>query len=578
MTLAMIKKYALPFFVLALLAFALYGRTLNYPFVFDDQNVIIENPTLRYLSSIPSFFTTLSPTGENDTTGLYRPILYSSFTINYYLSGLNTFSYHLFDVLLHIINSFLIFLVIIELQKLTKNENRAVALLFAALFCVHPVLTQSVIYLSARSVLIMTFFCLGSFLFYIKYRTDKKAWLLAASAALFGCALLTKESSPVFIGVIFLLELFFQKEQGNKLKGSFARITPFAAAALIFVAARLIILSKASETLVRYNYIQHWLAEVSILPRYIALVVNPSGLCVEHYVPDARITDGWFLTGVATIAVSSMLFSRFFKKDRLLACLFAWPFLALLPEMVVPLPERMVEYRLYLPMAGIMLFIATAYSRWAVGATKAAVRYTAIAVLCIIVLSGVMAVNKSTVWASPRTLWVDATSKNPDYFRPYHNLGDYLFEKGEYVEAIQALTKSIMLNPKSYKSYNTLGLALSKIGNTTAAKQMLGESLRINPEFDNAYNNLGNIYFEEGSIDKAIPMYLKALEINRFNYKAYYNLGFAYLESGAYQDAFDVFVKMAVNCPERGESKKEGADLLNRYGQHELASKLMESQ
>ncbi len=575
----MFKKFLLPIFVLTLLVFAVYGRTLNYPFVFDDHNVIIENPTLRYLSNIPRFFATLSPAGENDFTGLYRPILYSSFTINYYLSGLNTFSYHLFDVLLHIINSFLIFLVIIELQKLTKNENRAVALLFAALFCVHPVLTQSVIYLSARSVLIMTFFCLGSFLFYIKYRTDKKAWLLAASAALFGCALLTKESSPVFIGVIFLLELFFQKEQGNKLKGSFARITPFAAAALIFVAARLIILSKASETLVRYNYIQHWLAEVSILPRYIALVVNPSGLCVEHYVPDARITDGWFLTGVATIAVSSMLFSRFFKKDRLLACLFAWPFLALLPEMVVPLPERMVEYRLYLPMAGIMLFIATAYSRWAVGATKAAVRYTAIAVLCIIVLSGVMAVNKSTVWASPRTLWEDAINKYPDVIaRPYHNLGQYLFDNGEYVEAIRALTRSIMLDPKSYQSYNTLGLALSKIGNNTTAKEMLGESLRINPEFESAYGNLGNIYFEEGSIDKAIPMYKKALEINRFDYKTYHNLGVAYLESGAYQDAFDVFVKMVVNCPERGESKKEGADLLNKYGQPELASRLMEVQ
>lgn len=543
-----IKRYAIPFFLLTLLTASVYGGTLNYPFVFDDFNVVVQNPALRDISNIPRFFTTLGPRGKTDTTGLYRPIVFSSFTINYLLSGPNTFSYHLFDVFLHIINSFMLFLVITALQKAIKHENPAIAFLFSALFCVHPVLTQSVIYISARSVLIMTFFCLGSLLAYLKYKATDKALMLAFSAFLFACALLTKESAPPFVVVIILTEFYFQRKNRDRLRTAVMRIIPFVAAAAIFIAVRSYFLSKAAVTLLGGGYVSHWLAEISVVPRYLLVILYPPQICIDHYIPDVQLSDPILWAGAGIIAALALVLYIILRKDALLACLLAWPLFALLPEMILPVPERMVEYRLYLPMAGLMAFLCVAYSKWYVGASRTATRAVTAVMLVSLATLGIFAYEAGKVWASPISIWQDAVRKNPYNSRAHYNLGVAYSEEGSHLKseelmdnAIKEFRQALKISPGYAEAHNYLGIDYAAKGMGDKAIEEYQFALKILPAFADAHYNMGTAYGAKGLLDKAIDELQIALTIKPYDADAYYFLGNAFAAKGMFDKAIEEY-------------------------------------
>ena len=153
----------LPFLILSILPWITYYNTLNNEFVFDDLILIQDNKTI------------LSPKNINDITSIiteeegYRPIRALSYAIDYHFSGLNPFSYHISNIVYHIINCFLVYLITLLLLA-----NRATAFFTAILFAVHPIHTDSVTYIAGRRDILFTLFYLIGFYTFIKYRKTQK--------------------------------------------------------------------------------------------------------------------------------------------------------------------------------------------------------------------------------------------------------------------------------------------------------------------------------------------------------------------------------------------------------------------
>ena len=87
------KKF-LPHYLLAALVFLVYGNTLQHSFHFDDIPSILEKPWIRGLDKIPQFLFSF----------FQRPLVILSFNINYAISEFSVWSYHLFNIIFHVLS------------------------------------------------------------------------------------------------------------------------------------------------------------------------------------------------------------------------------------------------------------------------------------------------------------------------------------------------------------------------------------------------------------------------------------------------------------------------------------------
>jgi len=162
--------------IIILLGFLVYSATFKVPFVLDDRHVIIENPAVRDLG----YF--MDPAGISGK----RFIGYLTFALNYKLHGLDVTGYHAFNLLVHLINALLVYLLVVftfntpwfsgnglkDMSGMRHSRNR-IALFTALLFVSHPVQTQAVTYISQRFASLATMFYLLSLVMYIKWRESK---------------------------------------------------------------------------------------------------------------------------------------------------------------------------------------------------------------------------------------------------------------------------------------------------------------------------------------------------------------------------------------------------------------------
>ena len=164
------RKRLPAFITIAAIGLFIYSGVLNAPFVFDDHLNIETNLKVR---SLANFL---------DLSGA-RYVTYLSFALNYRLGGLNTFGYHLFNVIIHAANAvFLYLLISLVLRALREkvwvpgNQGSAPAgIAFAAslIFLTHPVQTQAVTYITQRFASLAAFFYLLSLMLYVKARLTK---------------------------------------------------------------------------------------------------------------------------------------------------------------------------------------------------------------------------------------------------------------------------------------------------------------------------------------------------------------------------------------------------------------------
>ncbi|MBE9532359.1 MAG: hypothetical protein IME98_06085, partial [Proteobacteria bacterium] len=227
----MVKRWprSAAYLLLLIIGLLIYSNTLQSPFVLDDRFFIVENPMIIDLAN----FSDLSGT---------RYVTFLSFALNYAISSLDLFGFHLTNILIHIVNAVLLYLFIdLTLSspalKGSSKELRALGAPLAAalLFLTHPIETQAVTYIVQRGASLATLFYLASLCLYVKARLtcgsgSAKRRIFFYVAALAACLIAqkTKELAFTLPAVIVLYEFtFFSITDGVKKK--IAYVAPFVA-------------------------------------------------------------------------------------------------------------------------------------------------------------------------------------------------------------------------------------------------------------------------------------------------------------------------------------------------------------
>jgi len=205
-------RFIVPAFVVAI-TFIGYMGTLRYDFVYDDEYVIVQNPSIQSWAALPRFFTEHLWFFKFSMSNYYRPIFLVWLALNHTLFGLDPVGYHLTTVLAHVTVTLLVF----HLARRLTGDLGAAAIA-SLLFGLHPAHIEGVAWICGVSEPLMAMFLLGSFLCYLRYRDTnigrRKLWFVA-SLGLATLAVFEKETAVILPALIFAYEVIFRRSDGG---------------------------------------------------------------------------------------------------------------------------------------------------------------------------------------------------------------------------------------------------------------------------------------------------------------------------------------------------------------------------
>jgi tetratricopeptide (TPR) repeat protein len=521
-----------------------YGPALNGPFVFDDQYLpffsphFAEQPMLLAIRGV-------------------RPFLMFTFWVNSHMAGTQPYLYHLFNLLFHVVNSLLVFLIARKLISWAGSEGRVrdgLAAFAGALFLLHPVQTESVSYVASRSENLSALLLFGAIAVFVLRRRMAVSWPVSlAILILYGAAVSTKEHTVVLPAILLLIDYFWNP--GFSLVGirrNWKLYAPLLAGGALaaWSVAPLLSSPTAGFSVKGLPWYDYFYTQWRALWIYFRLFVLPFGQSADYNYPIVRTPfDPWALAGLAGLLIL-LASAVYFRKRYPLACFGFLAALVLLAptSSVVPIADAVTERRLYLPMLGLVLVVVELLRQWR--ARRHVVVGTAVAVLVVL---SFLCFQRNQVWASDVTLWEDAVAKSPRNWRAHFQLGVAYLEQRRcdvaareyeiaaglgkpdyrlYVdwansenclnrpeEALEKLRLAVGIERRAV-AFSEMALIYGKLGNDAEAFAAIATALELNPQDDLAYFYRGNLRVRSGDLAGAAADYGRAIEINPDNEQA----------------------------------------------------------
>lgn len=504
--------------VFSLIGAGLYGWTLGFPMEFDDFMYLKDNPlstdvrSFAYPLEFKEFANRAAGLGldpDLSTNFILRPVAYLTFYWNYQLDAYNPEWWRLANVVIHVVNSLLVFALIMLLLagwvrqgRLMHGSSVFISVTSALLFLVHPLAIESVTYIVQRFTSMGTlFYLLGLCLYFggVQSVTATRSLALRLSGAgVLLAGMLTKECTFTAPLIAVMLDVVVR---GSTLRGALRRAVPLLV--LLPVIPVLVLLVSWAQnggdfslqhavnlTNLKDEPWSHWhflLTQLTVIVEYMRLAVWPTGLNLDPEWPLYRsITDGPVMAAIGWIVVllgCSFAAYRLFRREPRAALVFAaliWFFTTVfISSGLVPLPDLKAEHRSYLPSIGLFVIVACLLdglrrwrpSRWAAG-------------LLVLVAAGALSlvtVRRNELWRTQITLWEDTAVKSPNKPRVWGNLGCAHFEVGNVDQAIQYLTTSIAVEPAYQIGNLNLALALNAAQRHSEAIDVLAKFLKRAP-------------------------------------------------------------------------------------------------
>ncbi|MDA1209137.1 MAG: tetratricopeptide repeat protein [bacterium] len=480
------KRWLTPlaFFVIG---FALYASSLHNPFIaLDDPMLIVDNPAIANISirSVKHFFSTFDPE-------LYIPVTFLSYQLDYIINGLDPFSFHLQNLLLHIVNALL---VVLLLKKLTKNQIGAT--IGGLLFLVHPLQSEAVLWASARKDVLSACFFLLSMLSYMKH--TKKWYYISLMLFILGAL-----SKPVVI-VLPLLLLLLDTRDGRAMRVQ--TILPFFCVSIVIGAIGLL---GKMQILAHQTLLDKVLLSMRNITLTLQHVVWPTKLSLFYpYTEAITMMTPVFL--VSLIVVAALLMAMLIRRNANQDIVFGmcWFLLLLAPTLLnFQKGENFGDIYItsdrysYLPLIGIIFIVTTYMKHWKAGLALALV-------YCF------LTVQQAGIWRTDKKLYKHALRYYPNAQVAHNTLGALYYDEGLIKQAADHYVQSIEIRPTG-----------------------------------KAYANLGQAYFSAGVYIEAIASYKKAMELNPLNAPVQLQIGGAYAKLGQYQKAIDAMELTSILDP-----------------------------
>lgn len=522
------KKLAAAGLIAALVSIA-YSNSLHCDFHLDDYHQLVDNAAVRTLSNIPRFF--VNPHLESYYGGVtgYRPLTLASFALNYYFGGYGPAGYHLVNILLHISNAFLVFLIVSAVAD-AGRERRYLAILVAGLFAVHPVQTSAVTYISGRAVLLASFFSLLAFYSFLRFRDDagRRGLWLPAAALTFLLGLLSKEIAVSVIGLAAAYDFFFR---GKRRPGFWLPYVLWVLELGGFLMVKSVLQGSALPE-GAYGVAGYFFSEMEVILGYIRLLLLPVNQNAYYALPLTGVTGATVASSTVVMVVIFVLV-KIGRRDPALGFFGLWFFVALAPEStLVPITDLMVEYRPYMASAGLIAAVVLLAGR---AARTQAFRPAAVLVM---VLLTILTYARNGAWATEKTLWTDVVNKSPGSVNAWISLGSAYVTEKDYSRAAVIFRRGLMMTAAPadiYKLHNNLGLCYDAVGRPEDAIREYKDAIGAESDIVDAYINLGCAYFREGRYADAEAAFEGAEKVSPGYPLALFDLSLAYKKLG--QDA-----------------------------------------
>ncbi len=510
---------------IVLAALAAYGNSFAGPFVFDDRPAIIDNPTLRQWWPP---WSVLSPPAEGASV-CGRPLLNLSFAIDYALGGTRVTGYHVTNLLLHVGAGLLLFGVVRRtlqcpaLRGWVGQDGVPVSAAVAALWVVHPLLTESVTYVVNRSeVLAGVWFLLTLYAFIRAVAggvsdgpgrgAERTGWHLTAFVAcLLGMA--SKEWMAAAPLIVLLYDRTF-------VAGSFReawrrrRLVYLGLASTWLLLALLMVGSRQRNGVAGFGLgVSSWtyaLTQAQAIVRYLGLAIWPDALVFDYGNYLVRDAAAAVLPGLGVVALVAATVGALGRKP-VPGFAGAWFFAILAPSSsVVPLVSQTVaEQRMYLPLAAVI-------GPGVIGLYRALGRRSFAVFLALVVGWAWLTARRNDAYRDEATLWRDVIAKWPGNARAHDNLGLLLARQpGRLNDAIAEYRAALRLDPVFTRAHFNLGLALAQVpGRLDEAIAEYHAALQLEPDLAEAHNALGAAWSQTaGRVNDAIAEYQMALRL-----------------------------------------------------------------
>ena len=589
------------FWALLLIAFVFiaYTQVFRAGFIWDDESHLTQNPCVVGPLGLKEIWTT--------TQAVYYPLVLTTFWALHKFVGLNPLPYHALNVLLHAVSAILLWRVLRLLQVRG-------AWLGAALWALHPVMVQSVAWVTELKNTQSCVFYLLSILFFLKWEDqggavsrlpqrrigDRRSLVFALSLLFFLLATLSK---PSVVMLPFVLALCVWWMRGKIRWRDALALAPFALISVVASAwtiweqrfharavgpdwaqtfpERLIIAGKAIWFYLGKLVWPHplifiyprWDVDSSKVVAYLPLLAAIAGLVALWFIHAKWGRALFFAAAYYVVSLFPVLgfFSVFFFRYSFVSDHFqylasmgplalAGAGIATLLGRFCETPADFVSHPDAVPRSGSTI----ASPRW---------RLVLSGGLCgiLLVSLGFLTWRQTAEYHNLFALYTATLQKNPGCWMAHYNLGIVLSEQGEADQAIDHYRRAVALRPDYAEAHYNLGRLLVEQGQLDDAIAHYERAAAINPADAEAQNNLGVTLFGIGRADDAIAHYQKALEIRPDYAEASCNLANALIAKGDFDGAIARYTACLAAIPDQEEAQYNLASALLRKGRTDEA-------
>lgn len=549
--------------ILSMLAivFVVFIPTLSAEFIhWDDPEYTYNNPLLKDFSLGKVFST------ETFHMGNYHPLTITWFYLESKVFGFDTFYFHLNNLVIHLFNTFLVFVFI---RELLDRKDLFVPAATALLFGIHPMHVESVAWVSElKDVLYAMFFLAGCY-FYVKYVRAKDVKSLVIVFLCFLGSLFSKGQAVVFPVILLLIDLYLKRKDYARFIGE---KLPFLALSVYF-GLLAIDAQRATEAInADYQGLDVLFYGSYGLVFYIKQLFLPLGLSGAHpypFNPVFQDMPGSFkLMPIVILALAVLLGLAARKRAYIWFGVGFFLISIFIVLKLIPVGDTIVAERYtYIPYIGLFFALAVWIRDVIKNKQYQWVKYIGAGAMVVFAFT---AFSRVGVWNNTISFWEDVQLKYPSYWRGYNNVGEHFVKEGNYEKAAeyfqQAIDKDEYAPPIPFIQLGTIQMnnlndaegaikTFQRAADFPNKGDMLYRSARINlaqahikakspdeavkalqglerffPNDGLIMNVRGRAYAAKGSTDSALLYFNKAIELNNTDHTFYMQRGILFTD------------------------------------------------
>lgn len=414
-----LKMHALVALALAVLVALAYAPIYNLSFLSDDWTIIRfvtrPNAETNWMEILRDFYT---PLFFQDVSPFYRPMYGLSYGVNFWLFGTNPVGYHLTNLGLHVVSTFFVYRIALELVEGERRFGTAVTA--GALFALYPVHPEAVTWIAGRVDLIVAAFYLAAFFFFLLWLRHDGGLYLALSLLSFALALMSKEMAVTLPGLLFLCALYKRQGFGRAV----IRALPFAVLLGAYLFFRAYILSGVDA----YGIIGRELDVFANLKGFVyrtGHLLAPINLGLLPAGWHRLFSAAFFLWWIPALLLAGFAYYRGWLRGWLPPLLFLLYSLALVPVFKGLRPDPVFAQARWSYIPAVFLAILLAYLIWTVFGRRARLAAPAAVLVCAAFFGVLMLNNGPWLRAGEITEQRLETGTTPDY--PLEYKGAHVF-------------------------------------------------------------------------------------------------------------------------------------------------------